>query len=113
MPIRDAPSPPQSWEDIKESFVVFYASRNDDGVMWCPDCRAVEELVKETFEAEDSPSAIIIYVGQRDEWKTSKNRWRQQPWDIQSIPTIVRISDEERLVEGEITKRKLLDFIKG
>lgn len=107
MPIEDAPSTPESWEDIKEPFVIFYASKKD-GVMWCPvsrlasksteiwilqDCRAVEGLVKETFEAEDSPSAIIIYVGQRDEWvdlqisihyvnlvkrwKSPKNQWRQ------------------------------------
>lgn len=83
MPIKDAPSIPKSWDDIEEPFVIFYASKKD-GVMWCPvsrlirksvykvnkiqqDCRAVEGFVKETFEAEDSPSAIIIHVGQRDE----------------------------------------------
>jgi hypothetical protein len=31
------------------------------------DCRDVEELVKRTFEAPDSPTAQIVYVGQRVE----------------------------------------------
>jgi len=111
MPIRDAPSTPKSWEDVEDSYVIFYASRGDDGVMWCPDCRAVEDLVKETFEKEGAPSAEIIYVGQREEWKTPKNQWRKHPWNVQSIPTIVRVRDDERLVEGEI-KDRLQDFIK-
>jgi len=111
MPLRDATSTPECWEDIEDSYVIFYASRGRDGVMWCPDCRAVEDFVKETFEAEGAPTAEIIYVGQRDEWKTPRNRWRQQPWNIQNIPTIVRVKDNERLVEGEI-EDKLQDFIK-
>jgi len=61
MPIRDAPSTPKSWEDVEDSYVIFYASRGDDGVMWCPDCRAVEDLVKETFEKEGAPSAEIMF----------------------------------------------------
>ena len=26
-------------------------------------------------------------------WKSPKNEWRQQPWDVQTIPTIVRLRD--------------------
>lgn len=26
-------------------------------------------------------------------WKSPKNEWRQQPWDIQTVPTIVRLRD--------------------
>ena len=26
-------------------------------------------------------------------WKSPKNEWRQQPWDIQTIPTIARLRD--------------------
>jgi len=113
MTIRDLDFTPKSWQDIKEPFVIFYASRGKDGIMWCPDCRAVEGLVKDTFEAKDSPAAVIIYVGQRDEWKTPKNQWRGRPWGIQSVPTIVRTRDDERLVESEIEEEKLQSFIES
>lgn len=36
MPLRDSKIKPQSWEEIKEQFVIFYASKDDDGIMWCP-----------------------------------------------------------------------------
>ena len=31
------------------------------------DCRAVKEIVEETFDKEDAPSALVIYVGQKPE----------------------------------------------
>ena len=36
MPLRESKIKPQSWEDIKEQFAIFYASKDNDGVMWCP-----------------------------------------------------------------------------
>jgi hypothetical protein len=38
MPLNTAATPLQlpSYEDIKENFVVFYASRDENGRMWCP-----------------------------------------------------------------------------
>jgi len=111
MPLRESKVKPQSWKDIGEQFAVFYASKDDDGVMWCPDCRAVKEIVEETFDKERSPSALIIYVGQKPEWKSPKNEWRQQPWDVQTIPTIVRLRDGERLVDQGPIKEKLKAFV--
>ncbi|KAH9964260.1 hypothetical protein BC827DRAFT_1190086 [Russula dissimulans] len=95
MPLNAAPNPLQlsSYEDIKESFVIFYASRDDSGKIWCPDCRDVEDLIARTFEPTDGPSGLIIYVGQRAEWKTDKNVFRSAPWGIRSIPTIVKVKD--------------------
>jgi len=69
------------------------------------DCRDVEDLVARTFSPADGPSGLIIYVGQRPEWKTEENIFRSAPWRIQSIPTIVKLKDAVetgRLVEGEI-----------
>ena len=34
---------------------------------WLKDCRDVEQLIQTTYEAADSPSALIVYVGQRTE----------------------------------------------
>jgi len=31
------------------------------------DCRAVKEIVEDTFDKDDGPSALIIYVGQKPE----------------------------------------------
>lgn len=38
MPLDSVPSSLElsSYEDIKENFVIFYASRNESGEMWCP-----------------------------------------------------------------------------
>ncbi|KAI0257066.1 hypothetical protein BJV78DRAFT_1159997 [Lactifluus subvellereus] len=107
MPLNTAAKPLElsSYEDIKENFVIFYASCDESGGMWCPDCRDVEDLVRYTFAPADGPSGLIIYVGQRPEWKTETNHFRAAPWCIQSIPTIVKLQDSKevgRHVEGEI-----------
>lgn len=38
MPLNTAANPLKfsSYEDIKENFVIFYASRDESGSMWCP-----------------------------------------------------------------------------
>jgi len=108
MPLNTVPSPLElsSYEGIDEIFVIFYASRDESGEMWCPDCRDVEDIITRTFaSADDGPSGSIIYVGQRAEWKTERNKFRSAPWRIQSIPTIVKLKESAevgRLVEGEI-----------
>lgn len=107
MPLNTAPIPLQlsSYEDIKENFVIFYSSRDESGKMWCPDCRDVEDLIARKFAPADGPSGLIIYVGQRLEWKTEANKFRSAPWRIQSIPTIVRVNEGVevgRLVEGAV-----------
>jgi len=94
-----------SFECVKQNFVIFYASRDDDGKMWCPDCRDVEEIIERTFAPADGPTGLIVYVGQRVEWKTGANFFRAAPWRIRSIPTVVKLQGAEeagRLVEGQI-----------
>jgi len=102
-----------SYESVKQDFVIFYASRDDDGKMWCPDCRNVEDLIERTFAPADGPSGLIVYVGQRIEWKTGSNFFRATPWRIQSIPTVVKLQGSKevgRLVEDEIAG-DLLAFV--
>jgi hypothetical protein len=75
-------------EDRTESFVIFYSSRDERGRLWCPvewisriaflktltastqDCAAVQDVVKDTFGSLESPSALLVYVGQRNECVT-------------------------------------------
>jgi len=102
-----------SYESVKQDFVIFYASRDDDGKMWCPDCRDVEDLIERTFAPANGPSGLIVYVGQRIEWKTGANFFRAAPWRIRSIPTVVKLQGAKeagRLVEDQIAG-DLLTFI--
>ncbi|KAH9897881.1 hypothetical protein C8Q73DRAFT_376168 [Cubamyces lactineus] len=71
----------------------------------CQDCVAVENVVEQTFGSADGPSAVIVYVGQRTAWKTPSNPYRTGPWNVSSIPTVVRSRDGARLVEEEISER--------
>ncbi|OCF34351.1 hypothetical protein I317_05528 [Kwoniella heveanensis CBS 569] len=87
----------------EKTFLVFY-SNVVNGQMWCPDCRDVEQVVKDTFDGADKPKAIIYWVGTIAEWRTPKNSARVD-WNVQSVPTILRIENGKetaRLVEGEI-----------
>ncbi|KAM6498688.1 Eukaryotic protein of unknown function (DUF953) domain containing protein [Amanita muscaria] len=92
---------------VPDQFIVFYSSIVD-GHMWCPDCRDVDQLIQDTFKSEGSPSALIVYVGDRTQWKSPSNIYRAEPWNIQSIPTIVKLkngSQEGRLILNEINER--------
>jgi hypothetical protein len=54
-----------SLQTVPEQFLIFYSSiTTEDGQMWCPDCRAVENLVRNTF-SDDGPAALMVYVGDR------------------------------------------------
>ncbi|KAF5323542.1 hypothetical protein D9611_005618 [Ephemerocybe angulata] len=102
-----------SLQTVPEKFIVFYSSVVD-GQLWCPDCRDVDPLIKEVFEPEDGPSALIVYVGNRQQWKTPDNIWRQEPWKITGVPSVVRLEDGkpgERLVEDDIATQ-LKEFVK-
>jgi len=83
--------------------------------MWCPDCRAVESTVKEVFDEDDGPTGLIIWVGQRAEWKDPNNQYRKED-GITGVPTIVKLKDGKevaRLVEYDILdKDKLAELLK-
>ncbi|EMD32639.1 hypothetical protein CERSUDRAFT_99370 [Gelatoporia subvermispora B] len=72
MPLHETHDPADSvsLKDAKESYLVFYSSRDDSGKLWCPDCVAVEKLVQDVFGPEDGPSGLIVYVGQKSELRT-------------------------------------------
>ncbi|KAI6120674.1 hypothetical protein EDD16DRAFT_1574764 [Pisolithus croceorrhizus] len=97
MPLQEAELPAgfTSLRTGQYRYLIFFSSRVD-GRMWCPDCVAVEKLVNETFVPESGPSAAVVYVGQKAEWKSQDNAFRKGPWHITSIPTIVRLNDVSR-----------------
>lgn len=88
---QDPANPATLGDGIQEQFLIFYASRDEEGKLWCPvraqfesrlfvrsrsdntlqDCVAVDKLIQGTFGPADAPSALIVHVGQRAEWVMS------------------------------------------
>ncbi|KAF9015679.1 hypothetical protein BDQ17DRAFT_1269690 [Cyathus striatus] len=102
--VADGSIDPVSLKQVPEKFIIFYSSVVD-GKLWCPDCVVVDGLVQRTFGKPDGPSALVVYVGDRSQWKSSTNIYRGAPWNINSVPTIVRVEDGVevgRLVDSEI-----------
>ncbi|KAF8971733.1 hypothetical protein BDZ97DRAFT_1141472 [Flammula alnicola] len=114
--VADGSIDPLTLKTVPEHYIIFYSSIVH-GEMWCPDCRAVEQLVKETFSNEDSgPEGLIVYVGDRTQWKTPSNIYRQEPWHISSVPTIVKLIDGKevsRLVDDAAILKELATFVKS
>lgn len=115
MPLREIefPSDPKDLEHAQERFLIFYSSRVN-GQLWCPDCVAVDRIIQDTFGPEDGLSAVIVYVGQKPEWKTPSNIFRGEPWHITSIPTIIKVEDSK--VAGRLDSEinaLLAAFIQG
>ncbi|EIM92322.1 uncharacterized protein STEHIDRAFT_127155 [Stereum hirsutum FP-91666 SS1] len=116
MPLHTTTDPAAlaSFQESQDGYVIFYSSRDAHGKMWCPDCRDVEALVERTFSPSEGPTGMIAYVGQRAEWRIASNPFRKAPWNVQSIPTIIRVRSSKetgRLVESEITEATLADLL--
>ncbi|KAG6837324.1 hypothetical protein H0H93_011419 [Arthromyces matolae] len=97
MPLRvvDGFADPQAVKDASEDYLIFYSSI---------DCRKVEGLISQTFSGANAPSALIVYVGDRPQWKANDNPFRRT-WKLTGVPTIIRLKDGAeiaRLVEDEI-----------
>jgi hypothetical protein len=101
------------------NYTIYYSSRDASGVMWCPDCRRVESALASVFNSNqaDSPSehlalhqafqvnialltipeAEIVYLD-RPDWKSPANQYRQAPWKLTSVPTVLKFSPEGEIV---------------
>ncbi|KAI0778713.1 hypothetical protein BD413DRAFT_609285 [Trametes elegans] len=114
MPLQESPDPAEpAWaQSASADFLIFYSSRDERGQLWCPDCVAVERLVQETFGSPDGPSGAIVYVGQRAEWKTPSNPFRAEPWNVSSIPTVIRTRDGAQLVLEHASPEELAAFVR-
>ncbi|KAJ6483890.1 hypothetical protein DFH09DRAFT_1106617 [Mycena vulgaris] len=114
MPLNIVADPidPVCLKDRPEEYLIFY-SDVVDGRMWCPDCRAVDDVVRNVFAGPDGPSAVIVYVGNKPKWKAMDNVFRGEPFKIDGIPTIVKLREKVevgRLVDAEINS-KLAAFV--
>jgi len=103
-----------SLEEVPEKYLIFY-STVVDGVLWCNDCRNADPIIRKVFGPDDGPEGLIIYVGDKVRWRAQVNPFRQEPWDVASIPTIIKRQNSKeiaRLVEDEISEERLPAFVK-
>ncbi|KAF2422212.1 hypothetical protein EJ08DRAFT_483972 [Tothia fuscella] len=98
----------------RPSFLIIYASpRPSDGLMWCGDCRRAEPLISEKF-SKGSTNVRTVYAGTEVEWRTLTNPYRQPPFSIEKLPTILKVYENgwHRLVEEHCyDQQKLDDFV--
>jgi hypothetical protein len=91
MPLRvSETSELSSLSGVSEKYLIFYSSLTD-GILWCPvhiidyranctdmrfikDCRRVDPTVQQIF-GPNGPEALIVYVGQRMEYKAHFVSW--------------------------------------
>ncbi|GAA6052395.1 hypothetical protein JCM3770_000221 [Rhodotorula araucariae] len=95
-------------------YLVLFASVDPNtGKPWCPDCSEVQGEVERFIP--DSKSTLV-FVGDRDQWRDPNNRWRQAPFNVNRIPTIIRVEQggdavansldsAPRLIESELRDR--------
>lgn len=102
MPIQDADPDtiasqvlqPHAGSNGKAHYVVFFASGNPP---WCPDCVRAQPALEKVFgSASGMPILHKILVGERHEWKTSENRWRKAPFQVDQTPTVIKFIDVRR-----------------
>ncbi|GAA5868403.1 hypothetical protein JCM1840_006980 [Sporobolomyces johnsonii] len=106
---------PPSTSPSSPHYLIFFAP-------WCPDCLATQSAIEQRVPESNS---TLVYVGERDQWKTPENPFRKAPFNISKIPTIVRVEQGGeslqgslesalRLVEGELRdETKFEQFVKA
>ncbi|KAH8817286.1 hypothetical protein F5884DRAFT_247180 [Xylogone sp. PMI_703] len=96
-------------------YVVVYSSATG-GSFWCGDCRRAEPLVNAKFTSAAPGTVKVVHAGQRDEWRSKDNIWRQEPFLVTALPTIIKTTSSghlERLVEEDVYDQAKLDaFVK-
>ncbi|KAH8925515.1 hypothetical protein BT69DRAFT_1279650 [Atractiella rhizophila] len=82
-------------KDGKRKILIFYSSLEDDGYEWCPFCSRISDFLKTEVqkgeEAEEGEDWKIIRVGHKSEWKNPTNYFRQGPFFVKGVPTVIKI----------------------
>ncbi|KAJ4250963.1 hypothetical protein NW762_011613 [Fusarium torreyae] len=100
MPLVNANTPPTATDDVH--YVVYIASGDPP---WCPDSRAALPVLKRVFSDASAPTAHIVRVGAREEWKGKPdNKYRKAPYNIQGVPTVVKVKNGKEL--GRLDDKK-------
>ncbi|KXJ86364.1 hypothetical protein Micbo1qcDRAFT_140279 [Microdochium bolleyi] len=90
MPLINASAPPAVEGTKGTQYVVFFASGEPS---WCPDCRDAVPALEAVFGSDSAPAAHLVRVGERPEWRTPDNKYRNAPWNVNCVPSVVRYED--------------------
>ncbi|THV44189.1 hypothetical protein BGAL_0706g00020 [Botrytis galanthina] len=104
----------------KPQYVIFFASlKPETNESWCGDCRSAEGPLTEKLHVAAKENRVkLIYGGSQAEWRDlspgKKSLWRDEPWGIDRLPTVVKITGEkwEKLIEEDCyNDKKLSAFV--
>ncbi|SPO25487.1 uncharacterized protein UTRI_03091_B [Ustilago trichophora] len=93
--------PTTSIQAGKPRFFIFFSSGNPP---WCPDCVDAQPAVEKVFGGSAVDGHIVL-VGERPEWKTPENKFRQE-YAIKCIPTITKVVDGKEVARLEDSECK-------
>lgn len=100
MPLIPASAPPTlDASSSNPQYIVFFASGEPS---WCPDCRDAVSALETVFgdassSTDDTPTAHLVQVGERPEWRTTDNKYRVAPWNVNCVPSVVRYENVSSL----------------
>ncbi|TDZ25882.1 Thioredoxin-like protein Clot [Colletotrichum orbiculare MAFF 240422] len=101
--------------DSRPAYLVVYASHRN-GRSWCGDCTAAEPYIEKKFAGDHADTVRVVYAGLPEEWRTKDNQWRQAPFNVTNLPTLIKVTGEkkwEKLVEADVYDQKKLDAFVG
>lgn len=84
-------------------FLIFYGSLIDNK-SWCPDSVKAKPFIDENIKYLNNKrdSLIIVYVGQKPEWKDKSNIFRKdERFKLVGVPTLLQYKTNKRLVVEE------------
>ena len=96
--------------ESQEKFIVILSGAIDEstGESWCPHSNYARQYIDQLVEAIDGRRTILREYVERSEWKgNSDHPYRQDPFNVQSVPAILLFEGETELHRAE----ELSDFI--
>ena len=100
-----------SQASCSQVFALFTGSLTASGKSWCPDCVRADPVIEEAAKTLPSDTCLITTYIDRPTWKDQKNEFRTGELKLRSVPTLVKIGTEQRLVESECSKKSLVEML--
>ena len=97
-------------------YLLFTATKDENGSRWCPDCSSADPILEEAFEALPAGSQVIEVQIERNRWKGPEGKqhpFRSPPFSVRGIPTLIAWNAKDdkvtkRFTEGECEQMEML-----
>ena len=94
-----------------QNFALFTGSLTASGKSWCPDCGRADPVIEEAAKSLPSGTCLITTYIDRPTWKNQNNEFRKGDLKLKSVPTLIKLGSEQRLVESECAKKSLVEML--